>query len=149
MWHMTSLHSIRVGRLMIFFFPWEGKWILIFRNKHGSQHLKLFQMFLKIVGNVQLYNKLYWKTREPLVLNRSPEMPTLHFLSVTMITMHTCEPSRIIREPPGNAAQLPHSREWDRTSRMWKYKKKKIFRPSFLRICMVIMAICCWKAINS
>ena len=38
---------------------------------------------------------------------------------------HTCEPSRIIREPPGNAARLPHSQEWDRTSRMWKYKKKK------------------------
>ena len=70
-------------------------------------------------------------------------------------TQHTCEPSRIIREPPENAARLPHSREWDRTSRMWKYKKKKNFfffffsRPSFLRICMVIMVICCWKAINS
>ena len=57
----------------------------------------------------------------------------------------------------GNAAQLPHSREWDRTSRMWKYNKKKqkqfffffFSRPSFLRICMVIMAICCWKAIKS
>ena len=34
---------------------------------------------------------------------------------------HTCEPSRIIRKPPGNAARLPHSREWDRTSWMWKY----------------------------
>ena len=57
----------------------------------------------------------------------------------------------------GNAARLPHSREWDRTSRMWKYKKKKkkkfffffFYRPSFMRICMVIMVTCCWKAINS
>ena len=30
-------------------------------------------------------------------------------------TAHTCESSRIIREPPGNAAWLPHSQEWDRT----------------------------------
>ena len=70
------------------------------------------------------------------------------------ISLHTCEPSRIIREPPGNASRLPHSREWDRTSRMWKYKKKIFFffffsRPSFLHLCMVIMATCCWKAINS
>ena len=30
---------------------------------------------------------------------------------VNLFAIHTCEPSRIIREPPGNAAQLPHSRE--------------------------------------
>ena len=35
---------------------------------------------------------------------------------------HTCEPSRIIWEPPGNGARLPHSWEWDRISRMWKKK---------------------------
>ena len=51
----------------------------------------------------------------------------MHSMHAVIYAEHlqTCEPSRIIREPPGNAAQLPHSREWDRTSRMWKYKKKK------------------------
>ena len=45
----------------------------------------------------------------------------------------------IIREPPGNVAWLPHSREWDRTSRMWKYKKKKNFFFLFQTIIFVHM----------
>ena len=39
--------------------------------------------------------------------------------------MHICEPSQIIWEPPENAAQLPHSQEWDGPTRILKYKKKK------------------------
>ena len=49
-----------------------------------------------------------------LLLEEEQSDQGLHFLfcySVCTFWMHTCEPSRIIREPPGNAAQLPHSRE--------------------------------------
>ena len=41
-----------------------------------------------------------------------------------IVESHTCDTSRIIQEPPGNGARLPHSRKWNRISRMWKYKNK-------------------------
>ena len=64
--------------------------------------------------------------------------------------------------PPGSSGSLPEMQRNSRTPGSEteppgceNTKKKNFFfffffsRPSFLRMCMVIMAICCWKAINS
>ena len=67
-----------------------------------------------------------WKQYTPLKLRFAGVINSPLIRKILWVP-HTCEPSRIIREPPGTAARLPHSWEWDRTSRMWKYKKKIFF----------------------
>ena len=84
-----------------------------------------------------IYFTFYWK--QAVGVNNEHKISSCYFYSGAILcfsfifilileklgSKHTCEPSRIIQEPPGNAAWLPHSREWDRTSRIWKYQKKK------------------------
>ena len=74
--------------------------------------------------------------------------PCINSMWIGLLIYHTCEPSRIIREPPWNGARLLRVRQ---NLPDVKIQKKKIPDHHFCAyvICMVISVTCCWKAINS
>ena len=110
--HMDSGQMYCVYRNQAAAAYWSPYFFIFFLS--NFQTLKFFAHFYQQLWGLEGWNLVHiWTRGECMVYTR------------IRLLLHTCEPSRIIREPPRNGARHPHSYEWDRTSQMWKSKKKK------------------------